>query len=53
MPKNSPPGKGIRKSTLIIIVILGIGLFALATGGAQAAMQSIQLNSAASFPVDI
>ncbi|MFQ5344813.1 MAG: hypothetical protein ACE5DZ_02500 [Mariprofundus sp.] len=53
MQKNSPPGKAIRKKYLMIIVILGIGLLALAAGGAQAAMQSIQLNSAATFPVDI
>jgi len=41
------------RSTRMIMIILGIGLLALAAGAANAAMQSIQLNSAASFPVDI
>jgi len=39
-----------KRSTLIIITILGIGLLA---GTAYAAMRSIQLDSPATFPVDI
>ncbi len=50
MGKISTPGKSPRKRTLIIIAILGLGLLA---GTAYAAMQSIQLNSSATFPVDI
>jgi len=44
--------KGIRKKhpvMLLMFIILGIA----AAGTAYAAMQTIQLNSAASFPVDI
>jgi len=37
----------------IILILLGIGLLALAAEAADAAMQAIQLNSSASFPVDI
>lgn len=42
--------KRFKRSTLIIITILGLGLLA---GTAYAAMRTIQLNSAATFPVDI
>jgi hypothetical protein len=42
--------KRFRRSTLIVITILGIGLLA---GTAYAAMRSIQLDSPATFPVDI
>ncbi|MDX8396695.1 MAG: hypothetical protein R8K49_00070 [Mariprofundaceae bacterium] len=41
------------RKRLMIIAMIGIGTIALLTGAANAAMQSIQLNSAASFPVDI
>ncbi len=42
--------KRFKRSTLIIITILGLGLLA---GTAYAAMRSIQLDSPATFPVDI
>ena len=42
--------KRFRRSTFIVIIILGIGLL---VGTAYAAMQSIQLDSPATFPVDI
>ncbi len=42
--------KRFKRSTLIIMTILGLGLLA---GTAYAAMRTIQLNSAATFPVDI
>jgi len=45
--------KDRKKSTIIVITILGIGFLALAAGAAHAAMKSIQLNSSATFPVDI
>ena len=66
MVKSRGPGKIImpgsavshatrmtKRAAVILLVMLGIGAFALFTGIADAAMQSIQLNSAASFPVDI
>jgi len=40
------------KRTILIIAILSIGALALAVGAAHAAKR-IQLNSSASFPVDI
>jgi len=42
--------KRFKRSTLIIMTILGLGLLA---GTAYAAMRSIQLDSPATFPVDI
>jgi len=45
--------KHARKSRRMLLIILGLALLALAAGAADAARQSIQLNSAASFPVDI
>lgn len=42
-----------RKRTIVVMVILGIGVLGLVAGAAYAAKQSIQLNSSASFPVDI
>jgi len=53
MGKISTPGGKNRKRTLIVLAIIGFGLLALATGGAQAARQLMQLNSSATFPVDI
>ena len=41
------------KRSIAIIVILGIVVMGLVAGAAFAARQSIQLNSSASFPVDI
>ncbi len=41
------------RKRLILIAMIGIGLFGLLAGAANAAIKSIQLNSAASFPVDI
>ncbi len=41
------------RKRFIMMAMIGIGLFGLLAGAAHAAMQSIQLNSAASFPVDI
>jgi hypothetical protein len=38
---------------MVLIVILSLGAIGLVAGAAHAAMRSIQLNSAASFPVDI
>ncbi len=58
--KHMIPGKRISSGTriskreaLILLVIVGVAALALFTGVANAAMQSIQLNSSASFPVDI
>jgi len=42
-----------KRNTIIVITILGIGFLALAAGAAHAAKRSIQLNSPATFPVDI
>ncbi|MDQ6988182.1 MAG: hypothetical protein Q9M25_10300 [Mariprofundaceae bacterium] len=42
-----------KRSTIIVIAILGIAFLALAAGAAHAAKRSIQLNSPATFPVDI
>ncbi len=47
MKKNRRSGKRM----LIILLVLGLG--ALGVAAAQAANRSIQLNSPASFPVDI
>jgi len=47
MTKIRAPGKRI-----FMIMALGIGIL-LAVGAAYAAIRSIQLNSAATFPVDI
>jgi len=41
------------RTRFIILAMLGLGLLGMAVGAANAAMQSIQLNSAATFPVDI
>lgn len=38
---------------MVLIVILSLGAIALVAGAAHAAMRSIQLDSAASFPVEI
>jgi len=60
MVNSSVPGKRVfyrmhitKRETVILLIILGIGALALFTGVADAAMRSIQLNSPASFPVDI
>jgi len=42
-----------KRAAVILLVMLALGAIALFSGIADAAMQSIQLNSAASFPVDI
>jgi len=42
-----------RRAALIVIVILVVGFLALAADAANSTMRSIQLNSAATFPVDI
>jgi len=42
-----------KKTNRVLRILLAIGFLALAAGAANAAIQSIQLNSSASFPVDI
>jgi len=42
-----------KKNNRMLFIIIGLALLALAAGAANASKQSIQLNSAASFPVDI
>jgi hypothetical protein len=59
MDNNRLSGTGVsetrssKKRSIAIIIILGIGVLSLLAGAAYAARQSIQLNSSASFPVDI
>ncbi len=59
MDNNRLSGTGVseirsrRKRSIAIIVILGIAVLGLVAGAAYAARQTIQLNSSASFPVDI
>jgi len=44
---------GNKKRIIIVAIILGMAVLGTVVGAANAAMRSIQLNSAASFPVDI
>jgi len=41
------------RTRFFILAMLGLVALGMAVGAANAAMQSIQLNSAATFPVDI
>jgi len=50
---EEPMKKNRRSGKRMLIILLVLGLGALGVAAAQAANRSIQLNSPASFPVDI
>jgi len=54
MAKSRESGKpAVKARNIMVIALLGICMVGLVAGVAYAAKQSIQLDSAATFPVDI